>query len=74
MASLAQPGGNVTGTTNRLGDLGGKVLQLITEIVPKRFRVAVLGDSANPGSITIWKTVVHKRNGAHTMSARPYCA
>ena len=31
VASLAQPGGNVTGTTNRLGDLGGKVLQLITD-------------------------------------------
>jgi len=57
VASLAQAGGNVTGTTNRLGYLGGKVLQLITEIVPKRSRIAVLGDSANPGSITIWKTV-----------------
>ena len=42
IASLAQPGGNVTGLTNISGELGGKGLQLLKEIVPKLNRVAVL--------------------------------
>ena len=42
VASLAQPGGNVTGLTNISGELGGKGLQLLKEIVPKLNRVAVL--------------------------------
>jgi putative ABC transport system substrate-binding protein len=36
VASLARPGGNVTGATDQLGDLGGKLLQLVTEAVPKQ--------------------------------------
>jgi len=42
VASLARPGGNVTGLTNISGELGGKGLQLLKEIVPKLNRVAVL--------------------------------
>src|SRR6516164_4997568 len=42
VASLAQPGGNVTGLTNISGELGGKGLQLLKEIVLKLNRVAVL--------------------------------
>src|SRR5215813_6265732 len=42
VASLAQPGGNVTGLTNISGELGGKGLQLLKEIVPKLNRVTVL--------------------------------
>src|SRR5919108_5998448 len=42
VASLARPGGNITGTTNISSDLGGKRLQLLKEAVPKASRMAVL--------------------------------
>src|SRR5215831_18432624 len=42
VASLARPGGNVTGLTNISGELGGKQLELLKEIVPKLNRVAIL--------------------------------
>ena len=42
VASLARPGGNVTGLTNLSPELGGKLLELLKEVVPKLSRVAVL--------------------------------
>jgi putative tryptophan/tyrosine transport system substrate-binding protein len=42
VATLARPGGNVTGLTNISGELGGKSLELLKEIVPKLNRVAIL--------------------------------
>jgi putative ABC transport system substrate-binding protein len=42
--SLARPGGNITGLTNLLIQLGGKRLELLKEAVPKLLRVAVLYD------------------------------
>jgi putative ABC transport system substrate-binding protein len=53
IASLARPGGNVTGfttPTRELG-LGGKRLELLKEAVPKLARVAVLYDPANRRSL-----------------------
>jgi len=46
--SLAHPGGNVTGLTNLVMQLGGKRLELFKEAVPKLARVAVLHDPATP--------------------------
>jgi putative ABC transport system substrate-binding protein len=42
VASLARPGGNVTGLTNLSPELGGKLLELLKEVVPKLSRVAIL--------------------------------
>ena len=42
-ASLARPGGNVTGLTNVGGELGGKLLELLKEITPSLTRVVILG-------------------------------
>jgi len=42
VASLARPGGNITGLTNVSGELGGKLLELLKEIVPKLSRAAIL--------------------------------
>jgi putative ABC transport system substrate-binding protein len=42
VASLARPGGNVTGLTAISPDLSGKRLELLKEIVPKASRIAVL--------------------------------
>ena len=49
--SLARPGTNVTGITNLTRELGGKRLELLKEAIPKVARVAVLYESANPGSL-----------------------
>ena len=48
VASLAKPGGNVTGTASLLPELAGKRLQLLKEVVPKASRVAFLWNG-NPG-------------------------
>ena len=42
VASLAQPRGNVTGLTSLTGQLGGKLLELLKEIVPPLSRVAIV--------------------------------
>jgi putative ABC transport system substrate-binding protein len=48
VASLAQPGGNVTGTTNIDMDMTTKRLELLKETLPKISRVAVLHGGAKP--------------------------
>ena len=50
VASLARPGGNITGLSTLSPELSGKRLEVLKEIVPKLFRVAVLGSSTNPGN------------------------
>jgi putative ABC transport system substrate-binding protein len=47
VASLARPGGNVTGLSTRRPETSGKRLELLREIVPKLSRVAVLGVRPN---------------------------
>ena len=47
VASLARPGGNITGLSTLSPELSGKRLELLKEIVPKLSRVAVLGTSTN---------------------------
>jgi putative tryptophan/tyrosine transport system substrate-binding protein len=49
--SLARPGGNVTGLTLLSEELGGKRLELLKEAVPKLARVAVLYETATPGTV-----------------------
>jgi putative ABC transport system substrate-binding protein len=50
VASLARPGGNITGLSSLAQDLSGKRVELLREIVPKLSRVAILGSSAIPGN------------------------
>ena len=50
VASLARPGGNITGLSNLAPELSGKRLELLQETVPKLSRVAVLRTSFTPGS------------------------
>jgi putative ABC transport system substrate-binding protein len=49
VASLARPGGTITGLSTLSPEIFGKQLELLKEIVPRLSRVAVLGDSAEPG-------------------------
>jgi putative ABC transport system substrate-binding protein len=55
VASLAHPGGNVTGLSNLRPELSGKRLELLKEIVPGLSRVAVLASSNEPGNARIVK-------------------
>jgi putative ABC transport system substrate-binding protein len=50
VASLARPGGNVTGTSMTAPELGGKRLQLLKETVPGLSRAAILWNPSNPDS------------------------
>src|SRR2546422_2278777 len=50
VASLGRPGGNVTGLSLMAPELIGKQMQLLTELVPKVSRVAVLWNPANPSN------------------------
>src|SRR5262249_52903363 len=48
VASLARPGGNVTGLSNQLPDAAGKRLEFLREIVPHLRRLAILTNTTNP--------------------------
>jgi ABC-type uncharacterized transport system substrate-binding protein len=50
VASLARPGGNLTGVTAMHGDVIGKRLQLLGELLPKVSKIAVLVQAASPAS------------------------
>ena len=50
VASLARPGGNITGLSTLAPEISGKQLELLKEIVPKLSRVAVLGTSTRPSN------------------------
>ena len=55
VASLARPGGNITGLSSVGKDLAGKRLELLKEVLPKLSRVAVFGTSTNPGNVPALK-------------------
>src|SRR5215475_7587 len=50
VASLARPGGNITGLSRLAPELSGKQLELLKETVPRLARVAVLRNSTEPGN------------------------
>ena len=50
VASLARPGGNITGLSTLAPELSGKQLELLKETVPRLSRMAVLGNSTLPGN------------------------
>jgi ABC-type uncharacterized transport system substrate-binding protein len=55
VASLARPGGNITGLATLRPELSGKRLELLTEIVPKLSRVALFASSASPDHAQVLK-------------------
>ena len=57
VASLARPGGNLTGVNNVSGELTAKQLELLRELVPRAARVAVLVNPAGPDAETTLKDV-----------------
>jgi putative ABC transport system substrate-binding protein len=57
VASLAQPGGNITGITNLTGDASQKQLSLLVAALPKLSRVGVLSNPDNQSSEGAYKSV-----------------
>jgi putative ABC transport system substrate-binding protein len=51
VATLARPGGNVTGLSNQQTDLPGKRLELLREVVPGLRRVAIMANISNPSNV-----------------------
>ena len=55
VASLARPGGNITGLTHLSPDLSGKRLELLKEVLPRLLRVGVIWNPNQPGQPTAFK-------------------
>ena len=54
VASLARPGGNITGVSNLAVALSGKWLEILNEAVPRLSQVAILRNGANPTHPLFW--------------------
>src|SRR5437016_1731065 len=51
VASLARPGGNITGLSNQMTDIAGKKLELLREVVHGLGRLAIIGNVGNPAVV-----------------------
>ena len=51
VATLARPGGNVTGLANQISDTTGKKLEFLREVVPGLRRLAIMANVANPAAV-----------------------
>src|SRR5215813_12085237 len=68
VASLARPGGNITGLSNLAEQLAGKWLELLKEAVPKLSRVAVLAVSQTTAHRSFWAEI---QAAAQTLKVTP---
>jgi len=55
VASLARPGGNVTGISNQGGEFSGKMFQLLKETLPQLSKIAIVWNPDNLGSAIAFK-------------------
>jgi ABC-type uncharacterized transport system substrate-binding protein len=69
VASLARPAGNITGLSNYHPDLSGKQLELLKEIIPRLARVAIVGNSNEPGNAQALKET---EVAARALGLQPY--
>jgi putative ABC transport system substrate-binding protein len=69
VASLARPGGNITGLSNYHPDLSGKQLELLKEIIPRLARVAIVGNSKEPGNA---QAIKETEVAARALAVQPY--
>src|SRR5215471_16621000 len=70
VASLAHPGGNVTGLSNLYEDLGGKQLELLKEAFPKISHVAILWDPVNAAN-ALWLGELKAASSALRITLQP---
>ena len=57
VASLARPGGNITGFTLGEFSMGGKMLEVLKEVVPQVNRVAVVLNLEQPPHVAMWRAI-----------------
>jgi putative ABC transport system substrate-binding protein len=57
VASLARPGGNITGLATLAGDLGAKQIELLQAVVPRLTRLGMLVNPSNPGNAFVMRSV-----------------
>jgi putative tryptophan/tyrosine transport system substrate-binding protein len=57
VASLARPGGNITGNSGTTAELGAKTLELVREMLPATHHVAVLANAADPFTTSFLKQI-----------------
>ena len=57
VASLARPGGNITGLSNMSGEISPKHLEILLSMVPKLSRVALLVNPANSAAVATLKNI-----------------
>jgi putative tryptophan/tyrosine transport system substrate-binding protein len=69
IASLAHPGGNITGLTTFSVELLGKRLELLKDLVPTLARIAILTNPANPGTVY---AVREAQASAHALGVQPH--
>ena len=71
VASLARPGGNITGLSAMSLEYTAKLLEMLKEVLPRASRVAVLGDPVNPSYAIYWREldVAARRLGLTLQSA-----
>ena len=51
VASLARPGGNITGLSSQMADTAGKRLELLREVLPGLRRLAIMVNDGNPAAV-----------------------
>ena len=59
VASLARPGGNVTGRSSQAEDTMPKMLELFAAALPRATRIAVLYNTGNPVHPRLWRALEH---------------
>jgi putative ABC transport system substrate-binding protein len=57
VASLARPGGNITGLSQLAPELSGKRLEILKEVIPRLSRVAVFSTSTNASNAQVMKEI-----------------
>jgi putative ABC transport system substrate-binding protein len=70
-ASLARPGGNVTGTSTVTTDIAGKWLELLHEVAPAMKSLVFLTDTANPGGKLTLREL-NERAGSLGVKVQPF--
>ncbi len=57
VASLAKPGGNISGLSNQAEGISGKWVELLKEVAPGTIRIGVLRDSNNVAHTKMWEAI-----------------
>ena len=74
IASLARPGGNVTGLSSVSAELGSKLLEVVREVLPKAQRVPVVGLATDPFSAALRSVFERTRKRCRSIAGRYWFA